>query len=95
MVLDKLVKTSSDEWQILSDFRSRCEPLGGVYSISYKRAIVALYDYHREKAGGVPKNSFLLAANKEDDGSFILLRVKDDIPLPNASQNDMDKLTGC
>ena len=94
MALEKLVESASDKWQTLADFRARCKLVGNVYSISYKRAIVALTDYDREKAGGVSKNTFLLAAKEEDDGFLILLRVRDDALLPNASQNDITKQQG-
>ncbi len=94
MALEKLVESASDKWQTLADFRTRCKLVGNVYSISYKRAIVALTDYDRERAGGVSKNTFLLAAKEEDDGFLILLRVRDDALLPNASQNDITKQQG-
>ena len=94
MVLEKLVETASDAQGILSDFRARCKKVGNVYTISYKRAIVAINDYDREKAGGISKNSFLLAAKEEGDGSFILLRVRDDALLPNAQQNDQTRQQG-
>ena len=94
MALEKLVESASDKWQTLADFRARCKLVGNVYSISYKRAIVALTDYDREKAGGVSKNTFLLAAKEEDDGSLILLRVKSEALLPNAVQNDITKQQG-
>ena len=68
--------------------------MGNVYTISYKRAIVAITDYDREKAGGISKNSFLLAAKEKSDGSFILLRVRDDALLPNAQQNDQTRQQG-
>ena len=93
-MLEKLVETASDAQGILSDFRARCKKVGNVYTISYKRAIVALNDYDREKAGGISKNSFLLAAKEDGDGSFILLRVRDDALLPNAQHNDQTRQQG-
>ena len=94
MVLEQLVETASDPRKILSDFRSRCNKIGNVFTITYKRAVVAIYDYDREQAGGLPKNSFLLAAKETDDRSLILLRVKDATLLPNAQQNDITRQQG-
>ena len=94
MVLEKLVKSASDPREILSDFRSRCVRVGNVFNITYKRAIIAIYDYDREQAGGLPKNAFLLAAREADDRSLILLRVKDAALLPNAQQNDITRQQG-
>ena len=94
MVVEKAIEIASDEWEILSDFRNRCYRLGDVFSHSYKGATIALFDYYREKAGGIPKNSFLLAAKEEDDGSIMLLRVMDEALLPNAGQNDIIRQQG-
>ena len=93
-MLEQLVKSASDPRQILSDFRSRCDKVGNVFTITYKRAVVAIYDYDREQAGGISKNSFLLAAKETDDHSLILLRVKDAATLPNAQQNDITRQQG-
>ena len=93
-MVDQLVKSASDPQYILSDFRSRCKRVGNVFTITYKSAVVAIYDYDREQAGGISKNSFLLAAKEADDRSLILLRVKDATTLPNAQQNDITRQQG-
>ncbi len=65
--------------------------VGAVYTISYSDAVVAVYDYDREQAGGLPKNAFLLAAKPEGDESFILLRVQKEARLPAAAANDQTR----
>lgn len=39
-------------------FRERARRVGAVYTISYSSAIVAVYDYDREQAGGHPRTPF-------------------------------------
>jgi len=78
----------------LTPFRQRAKKLGSVYAMSYTRAIVAMYDYDREQAGGVPQNMFLLAAKPEGDESFILLRVLREARLPNAVENEQTRQKG-
>lgn len=75
-------------------FREHSSRLGAVYTMSYTRAVVAMYDYDREQAGGAPKNMFLLAAKITGDESFILLRVQDEACLPNAADNDLTRQKG-
>ena len=75
-------------------FRERASHLGAVYTISYTRAVVAMYDYDRELAGGVPQNMFLLAAKQTGDESFILLRVQAETRLPSAAANDLTREKG-
>ena len=93
-MVQKLVKSASDPRRILLDFRSRCYKVGDVFTITYKRAVVAIRDYDREQARGISKNSFLLAAKETDNRSLILLRVKDATTLPNAQQNDITRQQG-
>lgn len=69
-------------------FRDRATRVGSVYTLSYSQAIVAVYDFDREKAGGLAKGMFLLAAKQSGDETFILLRVQKEARLPNASAND-------
>ena len=78
----------------LTPFRQRAKKLGSVYAMSYTRAVVAMYDYDREQAGGVPQNMFLLAAKPEGDESFILLRVLREARLPNAVENEQTRQKG-
>lgn len=75
----------------LTPFRQRAKKLGSVYTMSYTHAVVAMYDYDREQAGGVPQNMFLLAAKPEGDESFILLRVLGEARLPSAVENDQTR----
>ena len=72
-------------------FRERARRVGAVYTISYSSAIVAVYDYDREQAGGLPKNAFLLAAKPDGDESFILLRIQKEARLPTAAANDQTR----
>ena len=66
--------------------------IGDVYSINYEFARVIIHDFFREKVGGIPSLSFLIASRidpnkndinfKKEDSSFILLRVMDAATLP-------------
>lgn len=66
--------------------------VGDVYSISYESALVIIHDHHRQRVGGIPGLSFLIAtrvtnAEQEinyslEDSSIILLRVMDASQLP-------------
>ena len=66
--------------------------VGEVYSISYETALVQIHDHHRQKVGGIPSLSFLIASRtsnldadidyKLEDSSIILLRVMDSAQLP-------------
>ena len=35
--------------------------VGDVYSISYETALVNIHDHHRQRVGGIPSLSFLIA----------------------------------
>ena len=72
-------------------FRERARMVGAVYTISYTDAIVAVYDYDREQAGGLPKSTFLMAAKPEEDENFILLRIQKEARLPSAAANDQTR----
>ena len=69
-------------------FRDRATKVGSVYTLSYSKAIVAVYDFDRERAGGLAKGMFLLAAKQVGDETFLLLRIKQEARLPNAAAND-------
>ncbi len=68
------------------------EYVGDLYSINYETARVIIHDFYREKVGGIPSLSFLIASRvdpskddldfKAEDTSFILLRVMDAAALP-------------
>lgn len=62
--------------------------------MAYNRTTVAIYDFDREKAGGLPKGGFLIAAKPEGDESFILLRILKEARLPNAIANDQTRQQG-
>lgn len=64
-----------------------------MYSINYDYARVIIHDHYRNKVGGIPSLSFLIASRldpkncdnvdfKHEDTSFILLRVMDSVALP-------------
>lgn len=66
--------------------------IGDLYSINYESARVIVHDFHRQEVGGIPSLSFLIATRvdptsdnidfKDEDSSFILLRVMDAAQLP-------------
>lgn len=67
--------------------------VGDLYSINYETANVMIHNFYREKVGGIPSLSFLIASRlegindpkldyKNEDTSIILLRVIDSVPLP-------------
>ncbi|MEO5777944.1 MAG: DUF87 domain-containing protein [Flavobacterium sp.] len=68
------------------------EYVGDLYSINYETTRVIIHDFYREKVGGIPSLSFLIASRvdpnsndinfKNEDSSFILLRVMDSAALP-------------
>lgn len=69
--------------------------VGEVYSLGYETALVQVHDFHRQKVGGIPALSFLLATRvapssdldvRAEDSSVILLRVLDQADLPNAAE---------
>ena len=70
--------------------------VGEVYSIGYETALVQIHDFDRQRVGGIPSLSFLIATRvdpndfsleyKAEDTSIILLRVMDAAPLPNDAE---------
>ncbi len=69
--------------------------VGEVYSLGYEEALVQIHDFHRQKVGGIPALSFLIATRvnpghltdvKREDASLVLLRVLDKADLPNADE---------
>ena len=91
-ILDTLVESAGQPR--VESFRERAQFVGSVFTISYSSAVVAMYDYHREQAGGIPKNMFLMAAKETGDESFILLRVQKEARLPNAAANEQTRQQG-
>lgn len=74
-----------------SSFRQRATRVGVIYTMTYQRARVAVFDFDREKAGGLPRGGFLIAAKQEAGPDFILLRILSEASLPNASLNDQTR----
>ncbi|MCH8902865.1 MAG: DUF87 domain-containing protein [Bacteroidetes bacterium] len=74
----------------------KSEYVGELFSIDYENAKVQIHDNERQKVGGIPSLSFLVATRvdpdnddidfKTEDASFILLRVMDAAQLPNSSE---------
>lgn len=76
--------------------------VGEVFSINYETAIANIHDSHRQRVGGIPSLSFLIATRikpkekrvspsddvdfQAEDSSVILLRVMDAAPLPNGAE---------
>jgi len=69
--------------------------IGEVYSLGYDEALVQIHDFHRQRVGGIPALSFLIATRispasltdvRQEDASIILLRVLDKANLPNADE---------
>lgn len=69
--------------------------IGDVFSMGYESALVLIHDHHREKVGGIPSLSFLIATRinlgseldyTAEESSVLLLRVMDAAPLPNAAE---------
>ena len=76
-------------------FRKRSARVGAVYTMTYDRATVAVYDFDREQAGGLPKGAFLVAAKQDgDDEGFVLMRILKEARLPNAAANDLARQQG-
>ena len=82
-----------------SIFQNLIQPsqyLGELYSINYESSKVQIHDSDRQKVGGIPSLSFLIATRiepgsqeidfKTEDASIILLRVMDATQLPNSSE---------
>lgn len=69
--------------------------VGEVYSLGYDDALVQIHDLHRQRVGGIPALSFLIATRvgpaaladvRQEDASIVLLRVLDKADLPNADE---------
>lgn len=73
--------------------------VGDLYSMNYEKARVIIHDTHRHRVGGIPSLSFLVASRlnpndcdkvdfKDEETSFILLRVIDSATLPQDSESE-------
>lgn len=81
--------------EIFAALIQKSQYVGEVYSLGYDSALVQIHDFHRQKVGGIPSLSFLIATRisldgeinyAEEDASVLLLRVMDASPLPNAAE---------
>ncbi|WP_432854849.1 ATP-binding protein [Amycolatopsis sp. CA-161197] len=85
----KIAASSSPLTPLLTD----AVLVGGIYNLDYDSAIVVTNDIDKRRAGGIPKNCFLLAAGPQrpmepiamplDEDEVILLRVRSVADLPN------------
>ena len=86
----------SEVKQLFKNLIQPAQYVGDLYSINYETAKVIVTDLQRQKVGGIPSLSFLIATRvnpesddidfKKEDSSFILLRVMDSAPLPQDSE---------
>ena len=72
-------------------FRDDSHRIGQVYAINYQQATIAVNDYDREQAGGLPMGGFLIAAKQEGDEGFVLLRILREAPLPNLADSSQTR----
>ena len=81
----------SDDQRDAKLFRVDSRLVGQVYAINYQRATIAVNDYDREQAGGLPMGGFLIAAKQEGNEGFVLLRILREAPLPNLADSSQTK----
>ncbi len=86
-------KKSAKQW--FEELIQKEQYVGELYSINYETAKVQIHDTDRQKVGGIPSLSFLIATRIKldeeidfttEDASIILLRVMDAAQLPNSSE---------
>lgn len=92
--LETTQKEEAQKW--FQKLIQKGEYVGELFSIDYENAKVQIHDHERQKVGGIPSLSFLIATRvdpekddidfREEDASFILLRVMDAAQLPNSSE---------
>ena len=84
-------KVEAKQW--IQELLQQEQLVGDLYSINYETAKVIVHDTFRHNVGGIPSLSFLIASRldpancddvdyKDEDTSFILLRVMDSTTLP-------------
>lgn len=84
-------------WTLFKRLIQTEQYVGELYSINYEKAKVQIHDHERQKVGGIPSLSFLIATRidpnvdgdidfKVEDSSVILLRVMDATRLPNDAE---------
>ena len=91
---DNRLTDSTDKW--FQTLIQEGQYIGDVYSISYETALVLIHDHFRQKVGGIPSLSFLIATRIKpdqtkidytlEDTSIILLRVMDAVSLPTGDE---------
>jgi len=95
---EKLANSNADskKAEVSQWFKKLIQPseyVGELFSIDYETARIVIHDKQRKDVGGIPSLCFLIASRidpknianlnyKEEDVSFILLRVMDSTPLP-------------
>lgn len=81
--------------QLFSQIIQPEQYVGELYSINYESARILIHDHERHTVNGIPSLCFLIATRvdpnkqidfKEEDSSFILLRVLDSADLPNSTE---------
>jgi len=81
--------------QLLTSLVTDDAYVGETYSLGYEQALVQIHDFHRQRVGGIPALSFLVATRvkpdgivdvRQEDSSIVLLRVLDNANLPNADE---------
>jgi len=87
-------KQEAKQW--LQELIQPSQYVGELYSINYEKTKVQIHDDERQKVGGIPSLSFLIATRidlhsdaidfKAEDTSIILLRVMDATQLPNSAE---------
>ena len=89
--IDGIKKNETQQW--IKELLQPDQLVGDLYSINYESAKVIIHDHYRHRVGGIPSLSFLIASRldpnkcgdidyKDEDTSFILLRVMDSTSLP-------------
>jgi hypothetical protein len=85
--------------RLLGSLIQKEQYVGEIFSVGYENATVVIHDAYRERVGGIPSLSFLVATRLEPDTSFayehedssvLLLRVMDASALPN--QTELERL---
>ena len=85
--------------RLLGSLIQKPQYVGEVFSVGYEHATVIIHDAYRERVGGIPSLSFLVATRvdpdariefQREDSSVLLLRVMDAAPLPN--QGELERL---
>ncbi|MHA1250608.1 MAG: ATP-binding protein [Candidatus Helarchaeota archaeon] len=90
LISDKLL---TKEMKLL-DLLAEVDLVGGIYNMGYEECLILTNDFWKQRAGGIPKNCFLLATviepgkvpTSEDDEEIILLRVIGPAQLPTENE---------